>query len=239
MPTGSILMFDVPGLDRVAPSVLNAGAVAGVAGGIGPLLSRLGTALEHRGRERERAESIFHAETAVAIVPHQGAAHAGDRGPHPPGGPGPDRARLARGAAGPAVHRAQFRSRPGAGVQRPHVGGITDHQLSLANGLELDYGVFRGLVVISTSRRGWPPLPGAATPWPPTPATASRSAPARGSRRWSTPTSPVCWPTADQRTDHRARLQALGADLARITAIGLTSTRGTGFSDSQLSLRIP
>ena len=33
MPTGSILMLDVTGLDRVAPAVLNAGSAAGVAGG--------------------------------------------------------------------------------------------------------------------------------------------------------------------------------------------------------------
>ena len=38
MPAGAILMFDIKGLDRIAPSVLNAGTVAGVAGGIGPLL---------------------------------------------------------------------------------------------------------------------------------------------------------------------------------------------------------
>ena len=45
MPAGASLMLDVSGLDRVAPQVLNAGSSAGVAGGIGPLLTRLGAAL--------------------------------------------------------------------------------------------------------------------------------------------------------------------------------------------------
>src|ERR1019366_1758321 len=66
MPTGSILMLDVVGLDRLAPSVLNAGAVAGVAGGIGPLLSRLGSALASEGVNVHDLTSIFSGETAVA-----------------------------------------------------------------------------------------------------------------------------------------------------------------------------
>ena len=52
MPAGSILMLDVTGLDRIAPRVLNAGATAGVAGGLGPLLSRLGAALRRGGDQR-------------------------------------------------------------------------------------------------------------------------------------------------------------------------------------------
>ena len=49
MPAGAILMLDVVGLDRIAPSVLNAGTVAGVAGGIGPLLCGWGARSAPRG----------------------------------------------------------------------------------------------------------------------------------------------------------------------------------------------
>ncbi len=82
MPAGSILMLDVTGLDRVAPHVLNAGASAGVAGGLGPLLSRLGGALGSEGINVSNIVSIFDRETAVAIVPNGTHADAGDRGPH-------------------------------------------------------------------------------------------------------------------------------------------------------------
>src|SRR5205823_13225582 len=49
MPRGSMLMLDVPGLDRAAPAVLRAAARIGVMGRVAPLLSRLGAALQSEG----------------------------------------------------------------------------------------------------------------------------------------------------------------------------------------------
>ena len=69
MPAGASLILDVSGLDKVAPRVLDAGSSAGVAGGIGPLLTRLGTALKSEGVNVADIVSIFHREAAVAIVP--------------------------------------------------------------------------------------------------------------------------------------------------------------------------
>jgi hypothetical protein len=73
MPAGASLMLDVSGLDRVAPQVLNAGASAGVASGIGPLLTRLGAALRSEGVNVADIISIFHREAAVGVVPYGGS----------------------------------------------------------------------------------------------------------------------------------------------------------------------
>src|SRR6202035_4295087 len=57
------------GLARIAPRVLDAGTTGGIAGGLGPLLSRLGTALSAEGVNVAQILSIFGGETAVAIAP--------------------------------------------------------------------------------------------------------------------------------------------------------------------------
>ena len=155
MPAGAILVFDVAGLDRVAPSVLNAGAAAGVAGGLGPLLSRLGTALTAEGVNVKQLTSIFHPETAAAIVPHAGRPAlvlvARTRNA------AQTRTELASAEA-PLEQLFTPTSSSGPGkvpvFNDRAVDGITAHQLQLANGFELDYAVFRGLVVISTSLDG-------------------------------------------------------------------------------------
>ena len=68
MPATSSLLLDVADLDKVAPQVLNAGSAAGLAGGIGPLLTRLGSALRSEGVNVSDLVSIFHREAALAIV---------------------------------------------------------------------------------------------------------------------------------------------------------------------------
>src|SRR6202012_916710 len=73
IPASASLMLDVTGLNRVIPQVLNAGSAAGIAGGIGPLLSRLGSALTAEGVNVKDIVSIFDGESAVAIIP---TAHA-------------------------------------------------------------------------------------------------------------------------------------------------------------------
>lgn len=156
MPTGSIMMLDVTGLDRIAPHVLNAGASAGVAGGLGPLLSRLGGALRSEGINVANIISIFDHETAVAIVPNGATptlvivAHTLDQ------------SKTAAALASLEVPLAQLFKAAGTSVgsgkealfNDRQVGAITAHQLALANGFQLDYAVTNGLVIISTSLQG-------------------------------------------------------------------------------------
>jgi hypothetical protein len=241
MPTGSILMLDVVGLDRLAPSVLNAGAVAGVAGGIGPLLSRLGAALGAEGVNVHDVTSIFHPETAVSIVPHAGSptlvivartTHA---------------AQVRTELAQLEVPLAQLFTPPSSGPGKVPVfndravAGITVHQLALSGGLELDYAVFHGLVVISTSLQG-------------VSAVAQRSHALSsdpgfrfvlGSRP-SRVTSLVYLDfgrllALGQQTGLTSspRFRALLGDLEKVTAIGLSSTRAPGESSAQLAVRTP
>jgi hypothetical protein len=150
LPSGSSLMLDVGGLDRAAPGLLSAAATAGFAGNVGPLLRRVGSALATEGVNLRRIESQFDGETAVAISP----------------GPSPallivsrvrDQATARSELAaleGPVT--ALFSPSGSAGGQVPEladraVGGTTVHEVGLGPGLQLDYAVFNGMVVVSTS----------------------------------------------------------------------------------------
>jgi hypothetical protein len=241
MPTGSILMLDVVGLDRVAPSVLNAGAAAGVAGGIGPLLSRLGSALASEGVNVHDLTSIFSGETAVAIVPRASS---------------PTLVIVTRTA-----HEAQVRTEL-AQLQIPlvqlftppntpagkapvftdrTVAGIPVHQLVLSRGLQFDYAVIHGLVVISTS------LEGVAAIAPHSHALSSDpgfrfALGARPARLTSLVYLDFGRLLAlGQQTGfiRSARVKALLGDLGKIASIGLSSTRSPGESSAQLSIRVP
>ena len=113
-----------------------------------------GGAQRRRGQRRPTILSLFAGETAVAIVPAASSqrARAGDRRPHARRGRRPRRARRARGAARAAVRRPSLGPRPGARRSttacRPASPPISCRS---APGLQLDYAVFHGLVVISTS----------------------------------------------------------------------------------------
>ncbi len=155
IPSGSTLMLDLAGLDRAAPRILAAGGAAGIAGGLGPLLSRLGTALKAEGVNVPAILSLFGGETAVAI----GTAGAG----------APSLTVVAHTAhedearselAALEVPLAQLFPTPTSGPGgAPELGdsavdGVTVHRLDLTPGLQLDYAVFNGLVVFSTSAEG-------------------------------------------------------------------------------------
>jgi hypothetical protein len=242
MPAGASLMLDVSGLDRVAPQVLNAGASAGLAGGIGPLLTRLGAALHSEGVNVADIISIFHREAAVAVavVPHDGSptlvivART------------PDPARTQRELAAFEAPLVQLFA-PGGNSSASSpvlndrtVGSVTVHQLALSAGLQLDYAVFRGLVVISTGMQGIS-------------AVAQRSGgplSASGARQGRAKQSPVAGHGARLRRPRQAgvrrastgltsTLSAITDDLKRVGAVGLTSVRGATDSISQLSIQVP
>lgn len=174
IPAGSPVMLDITDLARVAPGVLGAGAAAGVAGGVAPLLARLGSALGAEGVAVHDIVSLFDGETVLALAP--GAPASRSRSLPPPAGSrtgGRSRAPtlvIVTRTANEALARmelaalesplAQLFPAPTSGPgQTPEfndrqVDGITAHQLSLAPGLEFDYAVFYGLVVVSTSLDG-------------------------------------------------------------------------------------
>lgn len=151
LPTGSTLMLDVRDLRRVAPELLNAGALAGIGANVGPLLDRLGAALTAQGVNVRSVLSVFDGETAVALSP----------------GPSPALLIVAR-VRNQAAAQGELASLEGplttlfapssgaAAGQVPEladtqVGGTTVHEVQLGPGLQVDYGVFDGLAVVSTS----------------------------------------------------------------------------------------
>jgi hypothetical protein len=150
LPSGSALMLDVDGLGRAAPELLSAAATAGIAGNVGPLLRRVGSALTAQHVDVGRFVSLFDGETAVAISPEPSPAllivsRVRDQAAA--------RSELAA-LEGPVT--ALFSPSGSAGGQVPEladrvVGGATVHEVVLGPGLQLDYAVFDGLVVVSTS----------------------------------------------------------------------------------------
>jgi hypothetical protein len=241
MPDGSILVFDVKGLDHLAPQVLSATSTAGVEGGVGPLLTRLGSALSAEGVNIHQITSIFDRETAVAIVPHGAAptlvivARA------------PNQEQIRTELANLEVPLAQLfkppQSGPGSVPQfNDHtVAGVTDHQLSLARGLEFDYAVFRGLVVISTSSQGIAEVAARARVLAQDPGFRFALA-----GRLSRLTALVYLDlrqllSLGEQTGitSSATYRRLKGDLEAISSIGLTSTRSPGQSSAQVSIRVP
>jgi len=150
LPSGSTLMLDVDGLSQAAPRLLGAAATAGIAGNVGPLLRRVGSALTAQGVNVKHVLSLFGGETAVALSP----------------GPSPALLIVSR-VRDQAAARSELAALEGpvtslfspggsAGGQVPEladrvIGGATVHEVGLGPGLQLDYAVFNGLVVVSTS----------------------------------------------------------------------------------------
>jgi hypothetical protein len=239
MPTGASLLLDVSGLDEVAPKVLNAGSAAGVAGGVGPLLSRLGTALRAEGVDVADIVSIFHREAAVAIVPHQGSPTLVivARAPH--------QAATARELAQLEVPLAQLFAPAGKGAQSAPVfndrslGSVTAHQLALSAGLQLDYAVFRGLVVISTGLSGIQAVAQRSKTLAADPAYRAvlGSRPSQVTSLVFADPGPLLNLGSSTGLTGSSPLSQLTGDLRAITAVGVTSTRGRDQSTSVLTLQ--
>jgi hypothetical protein len=244
LPAGSSLLLDVHGLARAAPGVLAASATAGIAPQLGPLFHRFGVALSSEGVNVANVLSLFSGETAVAISP--GAGKNG--GPAPvieTRAQRPDQARALLGnLEGPL---AQLFPPPSDGPGQAPVwndvatNGITVRQLSISPGLQLDYAVFRGLVVVSTSVRAIG-------------AVARHSSTLAGAERYG-----AVLPGGSSRVTSllfldfsqllslgeqigltaSARLPTVRPDLERIRAVGLTSSRGEAETTAELFLQIP
>jgi hypothetical protein len=242
MPAGSTVVYDAPNLARAAPRILAAGAVLGIGGRIGPLLHRLGSALASEGVNVSQITSIFSGETAVALMP----AGAG-RGP-------------AIVIAARTLHQARTRALlaqlevplaqlfpapvngPGVAPEVGNVGvaGVTAHQLALGPGLQLDYAVFNGMVVVSTSLRAIAEV-----------ARHSESLPDESAYQATLAGGPSQLTSllfldfsqllrfGEQTGLIRGTvLTVLTPDLQRIRAIGLTSTGGESDTTAELLLQI-
>ncbi len=241
-PSGSILMLDLSGLDRIAPHVLGAGAAAGLAAQIGPLLHRLGQQLGSEGVDVRQFVSLFHGETAVAITPSRGHAPSLSIIARTSDETG---AREQLAALQAPLAQAFQRTAAGEG-QVPvfndrQIGAVTAHQLSLAPGLELDYAVSNGLVVISTNLDAVAAV-----------LAHTRSLTGDAGYRAPLPGSPPrvtsllfldftqLLSLGEQTGLTRgARYRALRADLFKVRAVGLQSTHGEADSTAELFLQIP
>jgi hypothetical protein len=246
MPAGSTVLLDVNNLSRAAPRVLSAATAGGIGGGIGPLLGRLGSALSSQGVDVAQIRSIFSGEVAVAVAPAGGARS----------GHGPALvivARTRRAARARALLAelegplSQLFAPPSTGPgQAPELGdvqlaGVTVHQLSLAPGLQLDYAVFHGLVVVSTSLRA---IAGVARPSHPLSGEAPYQAtlgerPDQVTSLLFLDFSQLLSLGEQTGLTRSARIEALRPDLKKIRAIGLVSTRGEADTTAELFLQIP
>jgi hypothetical protein len=237
LPAGSMVDLDLSGVSGTAPRVLGAASSLGIAGNVGPLLARLGDALHAEGVNVSHLESLFSGETSVSIGPSGGLTvltrvsneHATN-------------AELAN----LEIPLSQLFPAPATGSgQVPQftaqqVDGITAHQLSLGTGLRINYAVFRGLLVISTSLNGIESVAKRARSLTDEPAyhAALGGAPSQVTSLVFLDFSQLL--DLGERTGllRGARFQALAPDIHRIRAAGLDSTRGEADSTAELTLEI-
>jgi hypothetical protein len=240
LPAGSTLMLDIDGLDRYAPTLLRAAATAGIAGNVAPLLGQLGSALTSEGVNVHRIESLFGGETAVALSP----------------GPSPALLIVAR-TSNQAATRAELASleapltalfpAPGSGpgqipgIGDREVGGVTVHELGLGPGLQLDYAVFDGLVVVSTSISAIEEVAARSHSLADEKAykTALADRPERVSSVLFTDFSQLLSLGEQTGLASSTRVRALLGDLAKVRTIGLSSTSGESDTTTELHLEIP
>jgi Protein of unknown function (DUF3352) len=248
VPSGSMLLLDVSQLDRVAPRVLNAGTSAGIAGQVGPLLRRLGGALAAEGVNVHSLLSIFGGETAVAIT---SAAPATGSRPQAPSlivvARTRNAARTRTALAALQVPLAQLFPAPASGPgQAPEfndiqIGRVAAHQLALTPGLQLDYAVFDGLVVVSTSREGIAQVAehGASIGGRQEFQAVLADRPRRVSSLLFLDFSQLLNLGEQTGLTHGARFQVLLPDLEKIRAVGMDSSSGEADTTAELFFQIP
>ncbi len=239
IPAGAALMLDVNGLTRALPAVLSAGSATGLAAGIGPLLSQLGTALGHAGVDVNALISQFAGQSAVAILGSGRSA----------------RLVVVSTVASPAraqavfgqLARAMSRLVPTSGGRRgahsvfrtERVGGLTVHAFQLTPTLALDYALARGLVIVATSPQGILDVARAHRGLAATPSFTAALAghPARVTSLAYANLSGLL--SADVLgSSGSSTLARLLPDLARLGGLGVTSTRGPAGATTQLTLQV-
>ena len=154
LPAGTMMMVDAANLRGAAAKLLAAASRVGVAARAADLLVRLGGALISQGVSVNRLFAMFGSEAALAVVPGSGGSGPAPvlvgRSAHPA-----EALTELSNLEGPLTQA--FTPSTGGGlvpeVGATTIGGATVSQLTLAPGLELDWAVSHGLVVLSTSGR--------------------------------------------------------------------------------------
>jgi hypothetical protein len=242
LPAGSTLMLDARNLSAAAPTVMSAIGRIGLLSGVPGLLRRLGSALTAQGFDVHRLLSLFDGETAVGLATGSGAPALVivTRTTNEAAA----RIELA-GLDAPLVQLFAPAASAASGIEPEvndiQVGAVTAHQIQLAPGLQLDDAVFNGLVVVSTSLRGITDV-----------ATRSRALAADPGFRAVLGQRPgqvtslgfadfsQLLSLAEQSTlGKSAGFRSLEADLSRIRAAGMDSTRGEADTTAELYLQIP
>ncbi len=147
LPAGLALMADVSDLPARAPGLLGVASALGLGQHVAPLLIRLGAALRAEGIAVTPLLSLFSGESAVGVTAAGGVlvvARVHDQ----------QRARITLGNAAAAVSELL----PGGGgsgqetqLGAATVAGKTVGELQVGTDLRVQYAVFSGLAVISTS----------------------------------------------------------------------------------------
>lgn len=242
LPTGSMVLVDAARLDTAAPRILDALGSMGIAGRVQPLLSRLGNALSAQSVHLGNVLELLRGEAAVALIPSADGA-----------GPAPaivarvaNQAQARQTLANLEVPLQQLFPAPGSGPGQEaewndvQVAGVTVHELGVAPGLQLDYAVFDGLAVVSTSADAIGAIARHSRPM---------SADAEYRKAVGDPANRVTslvsidfsqlLSLAEQTgLTHGASVGAIGADLARIHSVGLTSAAGDNDTTAELFLQI-
>ena len=237
LPAGTLLELDVAGARGAAPRVLGAAAQIGIAAQAGPLLRRLGAALAAEGVNIGRVESLFSGETSVAVAPG-GALIVLTRVK--------DTQAASDELANLEVPVTQLFPAPSSGsgqiaqFSEREIDGVTAHELSLGTGVRLDYALFHGLLVISTSLDGIGAV--AKHVGSLTTEAGYRTAVSNRPRRVTSLLFLDFSKLLDlaERTEvlRGARFRALSPDIRRISAAGLYSTRGEADSTAELTFEI-
>ena len=242
LPTGSMVLVDAARLDTAAPRILDALGSLGIADRVQPLLARLGSALSAQSVHLGNVLDLLHGEAAVALIP--GAAGAG---------PAPtivarvsNQAQARQTLANLEVPLQQLFPAPGSGPGQEaewndeQVAGVTVHELGVTPGLQLDYAVFDGLAVASTSPDAIGAIARHADPL--SADSGYRTAVGDQAKRVTSLVSidfSQLLSLAEQTgLAHGASVGAIGPDLARIRAVGLTSAAGENDTTAELFLQI-
>jgi Protein of unknown function (DUF3352) len=240
LPSGSTLMLDVHGLAQAAPELLRAGAAAGIGANLDAPLRRLGAALVAQGVNVGNILSVFDGETAVALSP----------------GPSPALLIVSR-VSNQEAARTELASleapltslfSPSSGAasgQVPElastqVHGATIDEVELGTGLQVNYGVFNGLAVVSTSLQAIDQV-----------AQRSRALGGDAAYRAAVPTGSgqvtslvfgnftALLSLAEQTGLTSGRTHELLPDLSKVSTIGMSSTSRKHDTTTELTLEIP
>ncbi len=243
LPAHSMLLLDAKGLRASVPKLLGLATRVGILGRLGPLLSRLGSALAAEGVNLRQVLGAFSGETAIALVPgRQGSGPAPvilTRTAHPAA----TRAVLANLDGPLSQVFAPPSGSPGRLPQAKEstVARVPVQELSLAPGLGLDYAVGHGLVVVSTELTGITDVLGRSKP-----ISATKSFQSVLSDHRGRVTSLVFFDLSQllrlgEQTGliGGARQATLWSAAEKIHAAALESWRGAGDTTTRIRLQIP